>query len=67
MKPKQASEALQESSLMQEVDREKQESRDADARALASGRKSGQELNRNNGIFRGFRFRVDLKSAKRLW
>lgn len=54
-------------SLFEEIRREKQASRDADERDLRSGRKSREQLARENGIFHGRRFRVDLKSAKRLW
>lgn len=53
--------------LMREIDREKQASRDADARDLASGRKSREQLARENSLFYGRQFRVDFKSAKRLW
>jgi hypothetical protein len=54
-------------SLMEEIDREKQASRDADARDLASGRKSVEQLVLERGILRGRDCRVDFKSAKRLW
>jgi hypothetical protein len=54
-------------SLFEDVQREKQASRDADERDLRSGRKSREQLARENGIFHGRRFRVDFKSAKRLW
>jgi hypothetical protein len=53
--------------LMREIDREKQASRDADERDLASGRKSREQLSRENGLFHGRRWIVDLGSAKRLW
>lgn len=55
------------SSLMEEIDREKQASRDAAARDLASGRKSVEQLVLERGILRGRDCRVDFKSAKRLW
>jgi hypothetical protein len=63
----QASEAQLASLLIQDVDREKQESRDADARDLASGRKSREQLSHENSLFHGRQFRVHLKSGKRLW
>ncbi len=55
------------SALMREIDREKQAARDADARELASGRKSAEHLARERGVLRGRGFRVDFQSAKRLW
>ena len=46
---------------------EKQLSREADARALSSGRKDREELRRENGHFAGRRVQVDFKGAKSLW
>jgi hypothetical protein len=63
----QQSVSLRASVLMREIDREKQASRDADERDLASGRKSREQLARENSLFHGRRWRVDFKSAKRLW
>jgi hypothetical protein len=42
--------------------REKQASRDADARALASGEKSREQLTRENGLFPPGRVRHDPRS-----
>jgi hypothetical protein len=50
----------------QERAREKQLSRDADARALASGEKSRDELRRENGHFAFRNVRVTLRGAKPL-
>jgi hypothetical protein len=50
----------------QERAREKQRSRDADARALASGEKSRDELRRENGHFAFPNARVSLRGAKPL-
>jgi hypothetical protein len=46
--------------------REKQRSRDEDARALASGEKSPDELRRENGHFAFPHVRVSLRGAKPL-
>jgi hypothetical protein len=46
---------------------EKQLSREADARALSSGRKNHEQLRRENGHFAGRRVQVDFKGAKSLW
>jgi hypothetical protein len=46
--------------------REKQLSREADARALASGEKSRDELRRENGHFAFPNVRVSLRGAKPL-
>ena len=46
--------------------REKQESRDADDRALASGQKSRDDLRRENGHFVFRRVRISLRGAKPL-
>lgn len=46
--------------------REKQESRDADARALASGAKSAAQLRRENGVFAFRNVRVSVRGAKPL-
>lgn len=53
--------------LWEEIEREKQASRDADARDLASGRITREQLHEKNSLFKGKRWSVDLKSAKRLW
>ena len=50
----------------QERAREKQLSRDADARAPASGEKSRGELRRENGHFAFQNVRVSLRGAKPL-
>jgi len=50
----------------QERAREKQASRDADARALASGEKSRDDLRRENGHFAFPKVRVSLRGAKPL-
>jgi hypothetical protein len=49
-----------------ERSREKQRSRDEDARALASGQKSRDELRRENGHFAFPLVRVSLRGAKPL-
>ena len=49
-----------------ERSREKQRSRDEDARALASGEKSREELQRENGHFSFPNARVSLRGAKPL-
>jgi hypothetical protein len=46
--------------------REKQRSRDEDARALASGEKSRDDLRRENGHFAFPNVRVSLRGAKPL-
>ncbi len=46
--------------------REKQRSREDDARALASGEKSREELRRENGHFAFPNVRVSLRGAKPL-
>jgi hypothetical protein len=46
--------------------REKQASRDEDARALASGAKSRAQLHRDNGVFVFPHVRVSLRGAKPL-
>jgi hypothetical protein len=46
--------------------REKKRSRDEDARALAAGEKSRDELRRENGHFAFPRVRVSLRGAKPL-
>jgi hypothetical protein len=53
--------------LREKTEREKQASRDADARNLALGRKTREQLEKENSVFHGRRWRVDFKSAKRLW
>jgi hypothetical protein len=49
-----------------EREREKKLSRDEDARALAAGEKSRDELRRENGHFAFPRVRVSLRGAKPL-
>lgn len=46
---------------------EKETSRDADERALATGEKTREQLKRENGIFHGMKFRMDLSSGERLY
>jgi hypothetical protein len=46
--------------------REKKVSRDEDARALAAGEKSREELRRENGHFAFLHVRVSLRGAKPL-
>jgi hypothetical protein len=46
--------------------REKQRSREDDARALASGEKSREQLRRENGHFAFSKVRVSLRGAKPL-
>jgi hypothetical protein len=46
--------------------REKRNSREADARDLASGAKSRDELRRENGVFAFPKVRVSLRGAKPL-
>jgi hypothetical protein len=46
--------------------REKQRSRDEDARALASGEKSAQELQRENGHFSFPNARISARGSKPL-
>jgi len=46
--------------------REKQQSREDDARALASGEKSAAQLRRENGHFAFPKVRVSLRGAKPL-
>jgi hypothetical protein len=46
---------------------EKRESREADARALASGQKSKDDLRRENGAFAFPNVELDLKASDRLW
>jgi hypothetical protein len=50
----------------QERAREKQRSREADERSLASGEKSRDELRRENGHFAFRNARVSLRGAKPL-
>lgn len=44
----------------------KRRQREADARALETGRITREELARKNSVFSGRRFQVDLKSGGRL-
>jgi hypothetical protein len=46
--------------------REKQASRDADARAVRSGEKSRSDLGRENSFIRADRVRLDLNAAEPL-
>ena len=55
------------SKLMAEVDREKAAARAADRLAVERGEATVEELDRRNGLIRGDLYRVDWKSAKRLW
>lgn len=50
--------------LRERIDREKQASRDADARDRASGRKTAQDLCRENGLFHGGRYRIDYTKSR---
>jgi len=50
--------------LFKRLEREKQASRDADARDLASGRKTPEQLRRENEFFSGLRVWVDYKNVK---
>ncbi len=43
---------------------EKQASRDADARALASGNKSGEQLAEENGLLWGVDARIDFSEIR---
>ena len=45
---------------------EKQCSRDEDRRALESGQKSREQLQRENALFAGMKVRIDLDRAKAL-
>jgi len=45
---------------------EKAKSRRADARALASGKKSREQLRQENGLFSGMKVRLVLEKAKAL-
>jgi hypothetical protein len=45
---------------------EKQASREADARALASGEKSREQLRRENGAFSGLNVEIDFDGAQSL-
>ena len=49
-----------------ERQREKEASRKADARALASGRKSREQLRKENGAFSAIKLRINLDGAKAL-
>lgn len=53
-----------ERGLFRRIEHEKQASRDADARDLASGRKTAEQLQQENAIFHGVRVRVDHKKVK---
>jgi hypothetical protein len=53
-------------SLDDRVARLKQAARDADAKALAEGRMTPQQINRKNSIFDRFDFPLDLASGGRL-
>jgi hypothetical protein len=46
--------------------REKQESRERDERAVASGEKTQEELRRENGHFSSLRVRINYAGAKSL-
>ena len=45
---------------------EKAQSREADAKALASGEKSAEKLREENAPFSRLRFSIDLEQAKRV-
>jgi hypothetical protein len=45
----------------------KQRAREADRVAIASGRLTPDEVQRKNALTHGYPFKLDLKSAKRLW
>ncbi len=45
----------------------KQRARQADREAIASGRLTADEVQRKNALTHGYPFKLDLKSAKRLW
>lgn len=45
----------------------KRSARAADREAIASGRLTPEEVQRKNALTRGYPFKLDLKSAKRLW
>jgi hypothetical protein len=49
---------------MVELMREKQASRDADDRALASGKKSREELRRENGLFVFPRAKINYERSR---
>jgi hypothetical protein len=45
----------------------KRRAREADREAIASGRLTPEEVQRKNALTHGYPFKLDLKSAKRLW
>jgi predicted RNase H-like HicB family nuclease len=53
-----------ERGLFKRIEREKQASRDADARDLASGRKTAEQLRQENSLFHGVRVRIDYTKVK---
>lgn len=53
-----------ERGLFKRIEREKQASRDADARDLASGRKTPEQLRQENEVFSGLRVWIDYKNVK---
>ena len=50
-----------------ELDRMKQAEREADARAIAEGRATLEELERRNGLFNGKGAVLDYEAACKLW
>lgn len=55
-----------EKNLFAKRSAEKAKSRRADARALASGKKSREQLRQENGLFSGTKVRLVLEKAKAL-
>ncbi len=53
-----------ERGLFKRIEREKQASRDADARDLASGRKTAEQLRQENTLFHGARVWIDYTKVK---
>jgi hypothetical protein len=51
----------------QHVAAKKQRAREADREAIASGRLTPEEVQRKNALTLGYPFKLDFKSAKRLW
>jgi predicted RNase H-like HicB family nuclease len=53
-----------ERGLFKRIEREKQASRDADARDLATGRKTPEQLHKENALFHGARVTIDYSKVK---
>jgi hypothetical protein len=51
----------------QYVAAKKRRAREADREAIASGRLTPEEVQRKNALTHGYPFKLDFKSAKRLW